>query len=156
VIIPTSLLCQMRANSSGAEFLSTISKFMKKMNFVIACLLPSQNLKLGIFTSNRAVDGKEKSMMHVESCCFALSSYCLFDFLVAATSQTSYYLFSNSRMVKIHTTEPQYPRRFIVLIRSTETTRFTQKSICQKGAPAIQYSGSFTKSYGASSFTLTY
>ena len=36
---------------------------------------------------SRAVDGKEmykKSAMHVQSCCFALSSYCLFDFLVAA------------------------------------------------------------------------
>ena len=30
--------------------------------------------------------------MHVQSCCFALSSYCLFDFLVAAASLTSYYL----------------------------------------------------------------
>ena len=59
VIIPTRLLCQMQANSSGAEFLSTISKFMKRMNFVIACLRPSQNMKLGIFTGSRAVDGKE-------------------------------------------------------------------------------------------------
>ena len=59
VIIPTRLLCQMQANSSGAEFLSTISKFMKRMNFVIACLRPSQNVKLGIFTGSRAVDGKE-------------------------------------------------------------------------------------------------
>ena len=49
----------MQANSSGAEFLSTISKFMKRMNFVIACLRPSQNVKLGIFTGSRAVDGKE-------------------------------------------------------------------------------------------------
>ena len=56
---PTRLLCQMQANSSGAEFLSTISKFMKRMNFVIACLRPSQNMKLGIFTGSRAVDGKE-------------------------------------------------------------------------------------------------
>ena len=56
---PTRLLCQMQANSSGAEFLSTISKFMKRMNFVIACLRPSQNVKLGIFTGSRAVDGKE-------------------------------------------------------------------------------------------------
>ena len=48
------------ADSSGAEFLLTISyKFMKRINFVIACLLPSQNVKLGIFTSSRAVDGKE-------------------------------------------------------------------------------------------------
>ena len=59
VIIPTHLLCQMQANSSGAEFLSTISKFMKRMNFVIACLRPSQNVKLGIFMGSRAVDGKE-------------------------------------------------------------------------------------------------
>ena len=59
VIIPTRLLCQMHVNSSGAEFLSTIFKFMKKMNFVIACLRPSQNMKLGIFVGSRAVDGKE-------------------------------------------------------------------------------------------------
>ena len=45
--------------SSGAEFLSTISKFMKRMNFVIACLRPSQKVKLGIATGSRAVDGKE-------------------------------------------------------------------------------------------------
>ena len=49
----------MQANSSGAEFLSTISKFMKRINFVTACLRPSQNVKLGIFTGSRAVDGKE-------------------------------------------------------------------------------------------------
>ena len=30
--------------------------------------------------------------MHVQSCCFALSSYYLFDFLVAAACLTSYYL----------------------------------------------------------------
>ena len=30
VIIPTHLLCQMQENSSGAEFLSTISKFIKR------------------------------------------------------------------------------------------------------------------------------
>ena len=59
VIIPTRLLCQMQANSSGAEFLSTISKFMKRINFVMACLRPSQNVKLDIFTGSRAVDGKE-------------------------------------------------------------------------------------------------
>ena len=41
------------------NFYSTISKFMKRMNFVIACLRPSQNVKLGIFTGSRAVDGKE-------------------------------------------------------------------------------------------------
>ena len=59
VIISTGLLCQMQANFFGAEFLSTISKFMKRMNFVTACLRPTQNMKLGIFTGSRAVDGKE-------------------------------------------------------------------------------------------------
>ena len=59
VIIPTRLLCQMHVNSSGAEFLSTISKFIKRMNYVIACLRPSQNVKSGIFLGSRAVDGKE-------------------------------------------------------------------------------------------------
>ena len=61
MIIPTRLVCQMQANSSGAEFLSTKSncKFMMTVNFVIACLRPSQNVKLGIFTGSRAVDGKE-------------------------------------------------------------------------------------------------
>ena len=59
VIIPTRLLCKMQVNSSRAEFLSAISKFTKRMNFVIACLRPSQNVKSGIFTGSRAVDGKE-------------------------------------------------------------------------------------------------
>ena len=59
MIILTCLLCQMQADSSGAKFLSTISKFMKRMNFVVACLRPSQNMKLGIFTGSRAVDGRE-------------------------------------------------------------------------------------------------
>ena len=71
VIILTRLLCQMQANCSGAEFQSTISKFMKRMNFVIVCLRPSQNMKLGIFTGSRAVDGKEmykKAWLHVQSC----------------------------------------------------------------------------------------
>ena len=49
----------MQVNSSGAEFLSTISKVMKRMSYVIACLRPSQNVKSGIFTGSRAVDGKE-------------------------------------------------------------------------------------------------
>ena len=58
-IIPTRLLCQMQVNSSRAEFLSAISQFTKRMNFVIACLRPSQNVKSGIFTGSSAVDGKE-------------------------------------------------------------------------------------------------
>ena len=37
-IIPTSLLCQMQANSSGTEFLSTISKFIKR-NIILSLLV---------------------------------------------------------------------------------------------------------------------
>ena len=33
---------------------------MKRMNFVIACLRPSQNMKLGFFMGNRAVDCTKK------------------------------------------------------------------------------------------------
>ena len=59
VIIPTRLLCQIQANSSGDEFVSTTSKFMRKKNFVTTSLRPSQNVKLGVSTDSRAVDGKE-------------------------------------------------------------------------------------------------
>ena len=59
VMIPTRLLCQMQVNSSGAEFLSTIAKFMKRMNYVMAYLRPSQNVKSSIFMGSRVVDGKE-------------------------------------------------------------------------------------------------
>ena len=38
VIIPTRLLCQMQANSSGTEFLSTISKFIKR-NIILSLLV---------------------------------------------------------------------------------------------------------------------
>ena len=51
---PTRLLCQMQAN-----FLNHIKVHEERMNFVIACLRPSQNVKFGIFTSSRAVDGKK-------------------------------------------------------------------------------------------------
>ena len=82
----------MQANSSpsGADFLSTISKFMKRMNFVIACLRPSQNRKLGIFTGSRAVEGEEIYKQMRCTCkvvvlpCQAIN--CLFDFLIAAAS----------------------------------------------------------------------
>ena len=39
--IPTRLLCQMQANSSGAEFLSTISKFIEKKKILSCCLFTS-------------------------------------------------------------------------------------------------------------------
>ena len=59
LIWSNSLTCQMQENSSGTEFLPTICTFMKSMNFVIACLRPSQNVKLDIFTGSLSVGGKE-------------------------------------------------------------------------------------------------
>ena len=53
---------------------------MKRINFVIACLRPSQNMKLGIFTGSRAVDGKEmykKCDARAKLLFQALSNYCL-------------------------------------------------------------------------------
>ena len=130
VIIPTHLLCQMQANSSGPEFLSAISKFSllaevshdgakmrerrevsllslifasswessasreiqvhkEKENFVIACLRPSLKREIrhfNVVVVQRRQRNLQKSVMHVQSCCFALSSYCFFYFLVAASS----------------------------------------------------------------------
>ena len=51
VIIPTRLLCQMQSNFSGAEFLSTYPSPWREW-ILIACLRPSQNMKLGIFTGS--------------------------------------------------------------------------------------------------------
>ena len=53
---------------------------MKRINFVIACLRPSQNMKLGIFTGSRAVDVKEmykKCDARAKLLFQALSNYCL-------------------------------------------------------------------------------
>ena len=68
----------------------------EKYNFVIACLRPSQNVKLyrhfhAVFVQWRQRN-VQKSVMHVQSCFFALSSYSFFYFLVAAASYTWYYL----------------------------------------------------------------
>ena len=56
---------------------------VKRMNFVIACLRPSQTTKLGIFTGSRAVYGKE---MYKKLPCQAIA---YLTFLVAAASLTS-------------------------------------------------------------------
>ena len=56
MIIPSRLIWQMQANSSGV--IHEENEFCVRMNFVTACLRPSQNMKLGIFTGSRAVDGK--------------------------------------------------------------------------------------------------
>ena len=49
------------------------------MNFVIACLRPLQNMKLGIFTGSRADDGQE---MYKKSDARAKFLFCLVKLLL--------------------------------------------------------------------------
>ena len=91
VIIPTHLLCQMQANSSGAEFLSTISKFIKrkKISSLLVYITSFTKREIGhyhLVVVQWRQRNVQKSVMHVQSCCFALSSYSFFCFLVAAAS----------------------------------------------------------------------
>ena len=81
VIIPTRFLCQMQANSSGTESLSTISKFRKrkKISSLLVYLL-YKTWKEAFSRGSRAVTAKKctKNVIHVQSCRFALSSCCFF------------------------------------------------------------------------------
>ena len=87
-VIPNHLLCQMQANSSGAEFLSAI---VHEENEFCHCLFTSftKHDWLGIFTGSRQLTAKKctkKCDARANFFFLALSSYCLFDFLVAAAS----------------------------------------------------------------------
>ena len=98
VIIPSRLLCQMQANSSGAELLSTTSKLIKRKKILPLLVYVLYKLALTAGIVKREIRhfhvvvvqwrqrNVQKSVMHVQSCCFALSSYCFFYFLVAASS----------------------------------------------------------------------
>ena len=63
----------MYANSPGVKFPKRLIQAQKEKEYLaVACLLPPQNMKLGIFTSKSCKNGKEvykKSVMHVQSCC---------------------------------------------------------------------------------------
>ena len=78
VIIPTPLLCQMQTDSSGAEFLSTISKFRKRKKFC-RCLFASSTKReirhfhvVVVQWRQRNVQLKKRDAR--ARCCFALSS----------------------------------------------------------------------------------
>ena len=93
VIIPIRLLCQMQANSSGPEFLSTISKFIKRNIILILSLLQFTSLTkreirhFHVVVMRWRQRNVQKRVMHVQSCFFALSSYCLFTFLLSRRRQ---------------------------------------------------------------------
>ena len=58
----------------------------KEKKVVVLCSRPRQNVNSGTFTLQSGNDGKEmykKSVMHVQSCCFANQTYCFFAVLVA-------------------------------------------------------------------------
>ena len=59
----------------------------KEKKVVVVCSRPRQNVNSGTFTLQSNNDGKEmykKSVIHVQSCCFANQTYCFFAVLVAA------------------------------------------------------------------------
>ena len=58
----------------------------KEKKNVDLCSRPRQNVNSGTFTLQSGNDGKEmykKSVMHVQSCCFANQTYCFFAAFVA-------------------------------------------------------------------------
>ena len=58
----------------------------KEEKVVVLCSRLRQNVNSGTFTLLSGNDGKEmynKSVMHVQSCCFANQTYCFFAVLVA-------------------------------------------------------------------------
>ena len=60
VIIPTHLLCQMQANSSGAEFLSTISTFIKRKKILwLLVYVLHKTWDLAFSRGSRAVTAKK-------------------------------------------------------------------------------------------------
>ena len=91
VIIPTRLLCQMQANSSGAVFLSTISKFTKRRKFC-HCLLTFftkreiRHFHVVVVQWQQRNVQKRWWRIHLQNCCFVLSSYCNFYFLMGPAS----------------------------------------------------------------------
>ena len=89
-----------RLNAS-ALFLSWISinhiqVHKEKENFVTHCFFTSftkrETRHFHVVVLQWRQRNVQQNVMHVQNCCFALSSYCCFWFLVAAASQTSYYL----------------------------------------------------------------
>lgn len=88
VIISTRLLCQMQANSSGAESLATISKFRKKWKRIFRRHLSMSSLKREMRLFHVVVVQwwqkmyKKKRYASAELL-FAQAIYCLFDVLFA-------------------------------------------------------------------------
>ena len=82
-LIPTRSFRQMLANLSGVEFYKTVSKFRKnkKKKVVVLCSRPSTKREIRQFhvvVVQRRQRNVQKSVMHVQSCCFACLNLSLF------------------------------------------------------------------------------
>ena len=89
MIIPTRLLCQMQTNSSGAKFLSTISKLIKRkkiMSLMFTFFTKREIRHFHVVVVQWRLRNVQTSVMHVQNCCFVLSSYSFFYFLITAAS----------------------------------------------------------------------
>lgn len=92
VIISTRLLCQMQANSSGAESLATISKFRKKWKRIFRRHLSMSSLKREMRLFHVVVVQwwqkmyKKKSVMQVQSCCLPKQSIAFLTFFLLLLS----------------------------------------------------------------------
>ena len=106
---------------------------MKRMNFVIACLRPSQNVKLGIFTGSRAVDGKE---MYKKVWCtckvFAKLLFCLVKLLLICLSRSLRSMAVLSSRVHERRSPPQSPGGFSALARLFYLERPTKTAMLRR------------------------
>ena len=83
MIIPTRLLCQMQTNSSGAKFLSTISKLIKRkkiMSLMFTFFTKREIRHFHVVVVQWRLRNVQKSVMHVQNCCFSNLSLLLFCF----------------------------------------------------------------------------
>ena len=80
-LIPSRLLRQMLANVLELNSKGLYQSSGKEEKVIVLCSRPRQNVNSGTFTLLSGNDGKEmyeKSVMHVQSCCFANQIYCFF------------------------------------------------------------------------------
>ena len=89
-IFPTILLCQMWANTSGVEFLRNIAKFQErnKISSLLVYILHKTReiVHFQVVVVQIRQRNVQKSVMHVQSCCFSYYTNCCFDILFAVGS----------------------------------------------------------------------
>ena len=83
-IFPTILLCQMWANTSGVEFLRNIAKFQErnKISSLLVYILHKTReiVHFQVVVVQIRQRNVQKSVMHVQSCCFSYYTYVVLTF----------------------------------------------------------------------------